>query len=199
MVIWYWYRKLGKEAEFLRTHDVTKPVPKPFGIALLNHALEKAGTPVRYARYKAEYDPQTKQMLAVRWEPIIGSLLAGRPVIYFSDITEGKPDGKTHAFVLTGYDKSTRTFYANDTYFRKIPVSKDKNGHLIWSKKKLPPINVHVLGNEANPVELTVENLDKHKRPNAEGCVFYYSPVGKPVAPPAHTPAGHDVSPEHAE
>lgn len=177
MVIWYWYTRSGKEMEYLRHHDVTEPAPEPVSPAIINSELRKAWVKVRYVAYKAAYDPQTKRLLPVHWSWIIDSIRAGRPVIYFSDICPGRPDGKTHAFVLTGYDGAKHLFYANDTYLRRIPIVEEKTGRLVWSKEKMEPMNLQVLGGESNPIWLTPENLDKHKRPNKSGWLFLYSPV----------------------
>ncbi len=174
MVIWYWYRKYGKEAGYLKRHDPTKAAPEPVSLDIINRELASGRIPVTYVGNKAVYDPHTKRLQAVNWQPIVDSLLAGCPVVYFSDITEGKADGKTHAFVLTGYDRDTGLFWANDTYFRKIPMGKDKSGRLIWSKRKLPAVNLQILGNEANPIPLTKDNLDRHKRPNKQGYIFFF-------------------------
>jgi len=181
MVIWYWYRQYGKEDVYLREHDIKQLASGPVSVAIINWKLSKVKIPVQYVEYKAEYDQQTKQMMPTHWEQVIDSLLTGHPVICFSDISDDGKRDKTHAFLLVGYDKKTGLFYANDTYYKKIPVGKDKAGHLIWSKIRIEPKSVQVLGDQDHLVLLTQENLEKHRRPNEDGCIFYYVPARREI------------------
>lgn len=177
MVIWYHWRQAGREGEYLRYSEVNYakgiPEPKRQSADYMTGRLNAFG--VTYKELTKDYNANSK----TDWlRPVKRSLLAGHPVIYYSNIgSQGR-----HIFVLTGYDPATNSFWANNTFPISGKARRDPKTKKIVLKREdehtdpAVPKNVkEVPFSGHKPVKLTGSSIIAHRK--AQGKYFIYAEV----------------------
>ena len=184
MLIWYYYRINDLDDVYRQAHNQIQDEP-PFPQAHkdninsdLNKLREKL-TPEQAAKVPtyAHYTPADLKKNKNSLQPIVRSILAGRPALVYTNLYGGP-----HIFILTGYDKKNNVFYANDTFCYPWEARKDKNGKRVVEedevkrKEHRDPAVAQSVTSLRRWGPLTPKYILNHLRPQGNKC-FIYSPV----------------------